>query len=235
MTIIDTSIHSVDLLVPPRTLFPLIRHLSYRLTPVLLRWRVTPNQITLGSLLLGVCGAALFIVGAQAAGICGGLFLVASYTLDNCDGEVARIRNMASEFGARFDDIADSIVDASFFAALGYGTFRSTGQNFWLWLGFAAAFGAAFDYVVDFAVRAREKRRNAAPCRHEQAINSKLPCSRIDWIIFILKGLSRADFALIVLVLALFDIVYLLLPCAAVGAQIFWVSDLFERTRGFHA
>ena len=231
----DTSIHSADTSVPPRTLFPLTRHLSCRLTPVLLRWPVTPNQITLVSLLLGVFGAVLFSIGTHAAGICGGLLLVACFTLDNCDGEVARTKNLASEFGARLDDITDSIVDTCFFAALGYGTFRSSGQVWWLWLGLAAAFGAAFDYLVDLAMRAREKQGNTATSRHRQAINSKRPRSRVDWIIFIFKELSRADFPLIILALALFDITWLLLPFAAVGAQIYWVSDLFERSRGYHA
>ncbi len=56
--------------------------------------------------------------------------MTASYTFDNCDGEVARVKNMSSDFGAKFDDMSDWMVDASFFAALGYGTSQVMGAAF---------------------------------------------------------------------------------------------------------
>ena len=43
----------------------------------------------------------------------------------------------------------------------------------------------------------------------------------------------RSDFCFIVLILAIFNLTYILLPFAAVGAQIYWVTDLFERARGY--
>jgi phosphatidylglycerophosphate synthase len=64
---------------------------------------ITSNQITTISLLLGLACAACFAQGNWIAGIIGGLLLVTSYTFDNCDGEVARIKNMSSEFGAKLD------------------------------------------------------------------------------------------------------------------------------------
>jgi len=48
---------------------------------------------------------------------------------------------MSSEFSAKFDDMADWMVDASFFAALGYRTNQAMNQPFWFWLGCAAAAG----------------------------------------------------------------------------------------------
>ena len=130
-------------------LFPLIRHLSCRLTPILLKTFLTPNQITLLSLLCGLLCAGCFSLGAHNLEVIGAFFLVASYTLDNCDGEVARIKNMSSEFGAKFDDMVDWMVDASFFVALGYGVSQVNEQAFWFWLGIIAALGAFIDYVVD--------------------------------------------------------------------------------------
>ena len=136
----------------PDQIFPLVRHLSYRLTPILLKTSLTPNQITTISLLLGLIGSACFIQAGWIAGIIGGLLLVASYTFDNCDGEVARIKKMSTDFGAKLDDMADWIIDASFFAALGYGTAQVNEQQFWFWLGLAAAAGAFIDYIVDLII-----------------------------------------------------------------------------------
>ena len=216
------------------SIFPLIRHLSCRLTPVLLKTSFTPNQITLLSLLCGLLCAYCFCFGAHDLEIIGGFFLVLSYTLDNCDGEIARIKNMSSEFGAKFDDMADWIVDASFFIALGYGVSQVNEQIFWLWLGIIAASGAFMDYIIDLLYHAKNKKKKDAGTREEQAVQHKQPKSKVDWLIFIFHKLSRADFCFIVLVLALFEFTYLLLPFAAIGAQIYWITDLFERARGYH-
>ncbi|MCK5499535.1 MAG: CDP-alcohol phosphatidyltransferase family protein, partial [Gammaproteobacteria bacterium] len=154
----ETILTNGDTLTAPEQLFPLVRHLSYRLTPILLKTPATPNQITTISLLLGLACAACFTQGGWITGIVGGLLLVASYTFDNCDGEVARIKNMSSEFGAKLDDMSDWMVDVSFFVALGYGTAQINGQQFWLWLGLAAAAGAFIDYIVDLIYEAKKSK-----------------------------------------------------------------------------
>jgi len=212
----------------------LVRHLSHRLTTILLPWPVTPNQITVISLLLGLAGAFLFLFGDWYLDIAGGLLLVACYTLDNCDGEIARIKGLSSEFGARLDDIVDSTVDTCFFVTLGYGTAQSTHQQIWLWLGLAAAVGAVIDFWVEQVKEARLKGKEGVKSREEYAVEPKQPESTIDWCIYIFHELSRTDFCIIVLMLALFDITWVLLPLAAVGAQVFWVIDLFDRARGYH-
>ncbi len=217
----------------PEQIFPLIRHLSYRLTPILLKIPITPNQITVVSLLLGLSCAACFMQGDWITGIVGGLLLVASYVFDNCDGEVARVKNMSSDFGAKLDDMVDWIVDASFFAALGYGTVQVSGQQFWFWLGLAAAAGALIDYIVDLIYYARKSRNLKTISREEQAKQAKKPEKKLDWVIFIFHKLSRADFCIIVLGLAVFNVAWILLPFAAIGAQIYWITDLFESARGY--
>ncbi|MBM2829679.1 MAG: hypothetical protein HW411_469 [Gammaproteobacteria bacterium] len=219
---------------PPKHLFPLVRHFSCRLTPILLNWPITPNQITVISLLLGLAGAAFFSFGIWPIDVIGSLLLVVSYTLDNCDGEVARIKGLSSELGARLDDIVDSIVDTSFFVALGYGTAHVSGQQIWLWLGLAAALGAIIDYLVEQIKETRLKGKAEVKSREELAIDPKQPENILDWLIYIFHELSRADFCLIVLLLAVFNVTWVLLPLAAVGAQIFWITDLFDRARGYH-
>ncbi len=218
----------------PEQIFPLVRHLPYRLTPILLKTSITPNQITTISLILGLIGAICFTQANWMAGTIGGLLLVASYTFDNCDGEVARIKTLSSEFGAKFDDMADWIIDASFFAALGYGTAQVNGQQFWFWLGLAAAAGAFIDYIVDLIHEAKTSGDPEAISREQQASEPKQPEDGLDWIIYIFHKLSRADFCIIVLGLALFNITWILLPFAAIGAQAYWITDLFERARGYH-
>ena len=177
----------------PTHIFPLVRHLSYRLTPILLKTSITPNQITAVSLLFGLLCAVCFISGNYIAGIVGALLLTASYTFDNCDGEVARTKKLSSEFGAKFDDMADWMVDASFFVALGYGTSQIMNQPFWFWLGCAAAAGAFIDYVVDLFYHAKNEQKEDSKTREEVAIEPKQPEELLDWIIYIFHN-SFHDF-----------------------------------------
>ncbi|MPY69153.1 MAG: hypothetical protein GEU92_03600 [Alphaproteobacteria bacterium] len=219
-------------LVRPTQLFPLTRHLSYCLTPLLARTALTPNQITAMSMAAGLGGAWCFTKGLWWWSVAGGLLLVLCYTLDNCDGEIARLKKMSSEWGAHFDDLVDWAVDSAFFAALGYGTWAATGNVIWFWLGLAATFGATADYVVDLVFHARARRDPERETREEETAAERRPETWIDWLIYTFHKLSRADFCIIVLALALFDIAWLLLPAAAVGAQVYWLIDLYKHMRG---
>jgi phosphatidylglycerophosphate synthase len=218
----------------PDQVFPLTRHLSYRLTKFLVRTPATPNQITAASLLAGLAGAGCFAVGEWAWSVAGGLLLIVGYTLDNCDGEIARIKKLSSAWGAAFDDVVDWLVDGAFFAGLGYGVAVQTGEWLWLWLGLAATAGATIDYVIDLVLHRKAAQDPAARTREETASAPRKPEDLRDWVIYIFHKLSRADFCVIVTVLALFDVVWILLPLAAIGAQAYWIADLFNRVRGWH-
>ena len=126
-------------------LFPLVRHLSQRVTPLLVRLPISANQLTAATIVAGLaCGWAMK-QGSRAWALWGALFLFAAYVFDNCDGEVARLKNQSSEFGRRFDNLADWLVHLVFFAALGIGVYRASGETLWLWLGGAAAVGTTIN------------------------------------------------------------------------------------------
>lgn len=220
-------------LEPPGQLLPLTRHLSYRLTPLIYRMPISPNQVTALSLLAGLAGAWCFSYGEATWGIVGGLLFVACYTLDNCDGEIARLKDMSSDWGARFDDVVDWLVDSAFFVGLGYGTWQAFGEIYWFWFGLAAAAGATIDYVVDLAYYARGRKQPETKSREEAAKDVRKPEDFGDWLIYIFHKLSRADFCVIVFGLTLFDVTWVLLPLAAVGAQAYWITDLFQKARGW--
>jgi phosphatidylglycerophosphate synthase len=158
-----------------------------------------------------------------------------SYTLDYCDGEIARIKNMISSFGEKFDDIADSLVDTAIFVMLGIGTTLSTGSDLWMWLGFAAAAGA----VINFGINTYKKANNRPDAQSDipitKASKPKKPEKTLDWVIFIFHKLSRAEFCNIILVLAAFNVTWVLLPLAAVGAQVYWITGLLPRVHIWHA
>ncbi|MBL6945414.1 MAG: CDP-alcohol phosphatidyltransferase family protein [Rhodospirillales bacterium] len=211
--------------------FPVIRHVSARVTPVLMRTPVSANQVTALSLGFGLAGVACMAVGEWQWSVAGAVLLVVDYILDNCDGEVARLKNQCSDFGRQFDSFVDWIVHAAFFAALGYGVSRATGQGLWLWLGIAAMVGATLNFLVGryFESRAAEDHETA-----DSPDDSAEPSGLGEWLLFAFRELSRADFCFLVLILALFDVVWVLVPLGAIGAQAYWITQFFRAARKFH-
>ena len=112
--------------------------------------------------------------------------------------------------------------------------FTATNEKLWLWLGLAATAGATLDYIIDLVFHFNAKRDLDTKSREQIAKQVRKPVDTIDWIIYIFHKLSRADFCIIVFGLALFDSTWILLPLGAVGAQFYWITDLFQRSRGWH-
>ena len=69
---------------------------------------LTPNIVTIITTLLGIAAAVPFLLGEY---LLGGLLLQLASILDGCDGEIARIKNLKSPFGALLDSVADRYVD----------------------------------------------------------------------------------------------------------------------------
>ncbi len=94
----------------------------------LLGTAVRPNHLTALRLLTGVAACIAFMPGTRAGMWWGGGLWLVSAFLDRADGELARIGNMMSPEGHRFDFYTDVTVNTLFFACIGVGLRHS-------WLG----------------------------------------------------------------------------------------------------
>jgi len=88
------------------------RPLAYAFVALVYRTRLTPNQITFMSLVVGLAAVPLWLWGARGAMVAGGILLWASAILDGADGILARAKNQHSQFGRALDGSADMIVAA---------------------------------------------------------------------------------------------------------------------------
>lgn len=188
---------------------------------------VTPNQITALSLILGVWAGYLFYLGDHKSTLIAAVLFTLSYILDNCDGAIARMRGMTSEFGKRFDTFVDWFVNNFFFVMLGWGEWIHSGEEFWFWCGIVAAFGGTVNYVID---QIRDTREKAAGV---EKIHDGPDDSVGDQTVYTSRVI-RLDFCFIVLVLALFDVVWVLLPASAIGAQVYWGLQFVKGFRRHH-
>jgi phosphatidylglycerophosphate synthase len=211
------------------SLFPLIRHFSARLTPLLARTPVSANQVTTASLVTGLAACALFTLDDYWTNLAAALLFSLSYVLDNSDGEIARLRNQTSDFGRRFDSLVDWLVNSLFFLALGFGLARGRGEDFWLWLGLAGAVGGTINYFAGLAVDLFSRRSGGG-----EEVSTK-PENWREAVLYAFREIARWDFCFIVLGLAVLDGLWLLLPLGAVGAQAYWMALFFAAARRFQS
>ncbi len=126
------------------------RTVSGLLTRTLFASSVTPNQITLGSLLAGLLGAWLLGIEGVMSTLGGLALLQLSVILDHVDGEVARLKFLFSPLGKWLDNFSDHLVDLAVIAMLAWrAASRETAGQFAV-LGLAAAVGVTGAFLVVF-------------------------------------------------------------------------------------
>jgi phosphatidylglycerophosphate synthase len=91
----------------------------------LLGSRITPNHLTTLRLATGLLACAALIPADGTWLWWAGWLWLASALLDRADGELARIGNMSTPGGHRYDYLVDNIVNPGFFIALGLGLRQS--------------------------------------------------------------------------------------------------------------
>lgn len=95
------------------------RPLAYAFVALVYRTPITPNQVTLLSIVVGAVAAVFWWQGGSAAMVWGGVLLWASAILDGADGILARAKQQFSPVGRALDGSADLIV--ALFVAVGAG------------------------------------------------------------------------------------------------------------------
>jgi phosphatidylglycerophosphate synthase len=206
---------------------PVVRLLTH--TPV------TPNQVTLGGLLVGMLGAYMFSQGFYAAYVGGALLFFLSGLFDEVDGMLARIKFRESVFGTWFEGLVDEATYLLLFWGITAGLYRERGPRE-LTYGFLVIVGAALSIGV---TRLQRKLATAPGRPHEYAgrLNHLLESDKANVVsrivrqihIFIKKGVV-VHYLLIFTVLGGLP---LLLRLAALGANLTWTLALYYNCRFF--
>jgi phosphatidylglycerophosphate synthase len=103
------------------------RPLAYAFCRLVYRTPMTPNQITLLAIALGLAAAACWVEGSPRMMVWGGVLLWSSAIMDGADGILARAKNMQSAFGRAIDGVGDWLVGLSSVAACIYHLRQSLG------------------------------------------------------------------------------------------------------------
>jgi phosphatidylglycerophosphate synthase len=142
------------------------RTLSARLSRRLVAWPVTPNQLTVASLVAGLLGAWVLHLEGVLASLAGLVLFQLSMVLDHVDGEVARLKFQFSSLGKWLDNFSDHVVGLAVIACLTWRVAVSGTAAHLAILGLAAAIGVTGSFLVVFwwslSGRKPQVRRTAA-------------------------------------------------------------------------
>ena len=177
------------------------RRISLAITRRLVGTRITPNQMTLVSLSIGLLGAPFFLSAEPLHQLIGALLFLTHSILDGCDGELARLKFQESPAGARLDFWGDNLVHVAVFGCMAMGWSQAEASRWPLLLGALAITGtAASAYLV--AHRAGAAAAAGPPGRLADAV-------------------ANRDFIYLVLLLACFGRAHWFLVPVALGTPIF--------------
>jgi 1L-myo-inositol 1-phosphate cytidylyltransferase / CDP-L-myo-inositol myo-inositolphosphotransferase len=191
------------------------RPISLALSRFLAATRVTPNQMTVISVAVGLLGAPFFLSVQAPWQTVGALLLLAHSILDGCDGELARLRFQETRWGGILDFWGDNIVHSVTFACMAAGWVRAEGVTWPVLLGAAAVMGtlASAGFVYRRVMRSKD---DAGPLYTSV---STAPGRRLTRL---LDALSRRDFIYLVIAFALFGKAGWFLVLTALGAPTFF-------------
>ncbi len=200
------------------------RRMSLAISCRLASTRITPNQMTLVSVAVGVVAGPFFLSAAAIWQTAGALLLLTHSILDGCDGELARLKFQQSRYGGILDFWGDNIVHGVIFACMAIGWSRAAEALWPLALGAAAllgTFGSA-GFVYWHAMR---RKSSDGPLFTSV---SNAPESRFTRL---LDSLARRDFIYLVLALALIGKADWFVALTALGAPVFLVLLIIAAVR----
>jgi CDP-L-myo-inositol myo-inositolphosphotransferase len=182
----------------------IIRKISGFISGFLSRTPVTPNQVTIISLILGIISGIFFSLGEYTYTITAGLLYFLSTVFDQCDGEVARLKQMETEFGRKLDIIVDAIANAVIVIGITFALYKTGGSGFIIITGILAITGISMSILL------------ATYFGHENKKDTAIQ--------EMLDKLNNKDFFYIIMLISVIlnQMIWFLL-IMAIGTNIYWI------------
>ena len=173
------------------------RHVSTFLTPHLLKINVSPTEISVVVLFVGLLSGWIEGRGGYRNAVLGAFLFELASIIDGCDGENARLTFRSSKLGGTLDVTGDALTFVFFFMSLSIGLYRSTWNNFWLILG-----GLSLLSMILFYVQFSIYTQRSGIGNHIVAVVKDIEKSagrpgftgKIDWIASKIAPVYRRDF-----------------------------------------
>ena len=206
------------------------RRISVPISRQLIKFPITANMVSIFTLVVGFASAVFFAYGRYWYTLLGALLCLSASILDGCDGEVARLKLLESDFGCWLETMCDYLSYLFLFIGMSIGLWRSSGSATYLVWGGLLVFGS----VASFIALGWERRRLASG-RPEQLLKiwqthaESRPSNPFLYFGRHLEFMTRRCFFPYALVFfALFNIMYVAFVISAIAANLVWPIALYS-------
>jgi phosphatidylglycerophosphate synthase len=206
------------------------RRISIPISLQIAKFPITPNMVSLFTLGVSFASGILFALGGYWDTLAGAVLSVWASILDGCDGEIARLKLQASDFGTWLETFCDYLYYLFMFAGMAIGLARSKEDPVYLTWGGVLFFGAIITFFT-----ASLSRKGLAGKHPEQflAVWQKKAESRISnpllyvgrYTEFIIR---RCFLPYAILAFSLANLTRVALYMSAVGANLAWIISLYS-------
>ena len=97
------------------------RPLAFLLVKSIYNTKITPDQLTLAAVIMGLTAGCFYAFGSQLSSVFGALFCLLFNILDCSDGQLARLKRNGTPVGRLLDGLADYIATIAIFVGIAIG------------------------------------------------------------------------------------------------------------------
>ena len=115
------------------------RPLAFGLVKAIYSTNITPNQLTVFSMFVGVLGGVSFGFGHRSAVVFGALLYALAIVIDCADGQLARLKKTGTRLGRILDGLIDYVVSVAAYVGIAIGLAPESEHPAVWWLLLAAA------------------------------------------------------------------------------------------------
>ena len=206
------------------------RRISVPISRQLIKLPITPNMVSVFTLGVGVASGLFFACGGYWNTLVGAVLSLWASILDGCDGEVARLKLLESDFGCWLETICDYLYYLLIFGGIAIGLARTSGNPMYLTLGAVLLVGAVMSFLV--AGFGRSRLAAGRPEQYLRIWQKKAENRRSNPILYIGRHTEflarRAFLPYPLLFFAVFNIIQVPFFLSAIGANLFWLISLYS-------
>jgi phosphatidylglycerophosphate synthase len=185
-------------------------------------------MVSLFTLGVSFAAGASYALGGYWNTLLGAVLSVWASILDGCDGEVARLKLQASDFGCWLETACDYLYYLFIFAGMTIGLARSSGNRaYWAW-GVGLLFGAAATILIAWFERSRLSGKHPEQFLVVWQKNAESRSS--NPLLFIGRHcefiIRRCFLPYALLAFALLNLNWLALYMTTIGANVAWIISL---------
>ena len=206
------------------------RKISVPISRKLILFPITPNMVSIFTLGVGIVSGLFFALGGYWNTLLGAILSVWASILDGCDGEVARLKFLESDFGCWLETVCDYLYYLIVFAGMAIGLTRSSGSRMYFTWGIVLLVGAVMSFLV--AGFGRLRLAAGRPEQYLRIWQKKAEDLRSNLILYIGRRteflVRRCFLPYALLLFAVLNITQVAFFLTAIGANLVWMVSLYS-------